>query len=296
MNKIIKTIAVAAALSAMLAFAGCQHATESGAESQPTVATASFSDYDLTSDYDESTATKITLADDGIQIAGEGAAAEGSAVSITKAGTYIISGTLSDGQIIVEADKQAGDKVQLVLNGVDITSKKGAPIYVISADKTLITLAEGSENSFTDAVSSEATACIYSADDMTINGSGALNVNGTVNNGIGSKNDLKIVSGNINVTAASNGLKGNDSVLVRNGDIKIEAKKDGIKSDNETDADKGYIYIEGGSLTINAGDDGLQSVSALTITGGSTSIKADGKIINCDGTLNVDSGCITQNN
>ena len=96
------------------------------------------------------------------------------------------------------------------------------------------------------------------------------------------------------MTAANHGLKGNDSVLIRNGEIKIEARKDGIKADNETDANKGYIYIEGGNITINAGDDGLQSVTALTITGGSTSVVAEGKIMNCDGKLDVDSGCITQ--
>ena len=194
----------------------------------------------------------------------------------------------------MEADKSAGDKVQIVLNGLNLTSRRGAPFCVNSADKTLITLADGTENSFADAAASDATACVYSSDDLTINGSGTLNVAGNVNNGIGSKNDLKIVSGSVNVTAANHGLKGNVSVLIRNGEIKIEARKDGIKADNETDANKGYIYIEGGNITINAGDDGLQSVTALTITGGSTSVVAEGKIMNCDGKLDVDSGCITQ--
>lgn len=296
MKKITKITAAAMSLGIMLAMAGCQGASGSAADVSASqgAATASFSDYDLTSDYDEATASKAVFSESGVQVSGEGAAAEGTVLKITKAGTYIISGSCSDGQVIVETDKSAGDKVQLVLNGLNLTSKKGAPLCVNSADKTLITLAEGSQNSFADAVATDAAACVYSADDLTINGSGTLNVAGNVNNAIGSKNDLKIVSGSVNVTAANNGIKGNDAVLIRNGEINIKARKDGIKADNETDADKGYIYIEGGNIVVNAGDDGLQSVTAITITGGMTSVVAEGKIMNCDGKLNVDSGCITQ--
>lgn len=297
MKKLTRIIAIIMSLGVMVVIGGCQAAVQSQtadlSETSGT-ATASFSDYDLTSDYDETTAATAVFSDGGVEATGDGVSAEGTTLKITKAGTYIISGSCSDGQIIVEADKSAGDKVQIVLNGLNLTSRQGAPFCVNSADKTLITLADGTENSFADVAASDATACVYSSDDLTINGSGTLNVAGNVNNGIGSKNDLKIVSGSVNVTAANHGLKGNDSVLIRNGEIKIEARKDGIKADNETDANKGYIYIEGGNITINAGDDGLQSVTALTITGGSTSVVAEGKIMNCDGKLDVDSGCITQ--
>lgn len=241
-----------------------------------------FSKFEVNSDYDSSAAV-ITLKDNDITIEGEGARADGNTVTISKEGTYVISGKLTDGQIVVQAAKT--DKVQIVLDGVDVTCTSGAPLCVESADKTVLTLAEGSTNVFTDkaAGNEEQNACIFSRDDLAVNGTGTLTVNGNYNNGIGSKNDLEIISGTVNVTAVKNGLKGNDSVAVLTGTINITAGKDGIKSDNDTEVQKGYVYIENADITVKAGDDGIQAVSALVFSKGRYEVECEGKKTNCDG-------------
>lgn len=249
--------------------------------------TAKFSDFEVTSDYDD-TSTTITLGET-IEIDGEGAVAEGTNVIISKEGTYILSGSLEDGQIRVAADKTA--KVQLVLNGVDITCTTDSPLYVETADGVVLTLASESENKFTDrdAYTGDGNACIYSKEDLAINGTGTLIVNGNFNNGIGSKNDLEIISGNIKVTALKNGLKGNDSVSVYTGTIDITAGKDAVKSDNEIDEGKGFVYIENADLTVNAQDDGIQAISAISYQGGTYTVSCVGKKTNCDVLENISS-------
>lgn len=244
--------------------------------------TVKFSKFEVNSEYDSS-ATVIRLKDNEITIEGDGAKANGNMVTVSKEGTYVISGKLTDGQIVVEAAKT--DKIQLVLNGVDITYTNGAPLCVKSADKTVLTLAQGSENVFTDRMhgNEEQNACVFSKDDLAINGTGTLTVNGNYNNGIGSKNDLEIISGTVNVTAVKNGLKGNDSVAVLTGDIHITAGKDGIKSDNDTEAGKGYVYIENADITVKVGDDGIQAVNALVFSKGTYQVECEGKKTNCDG-------------
>ncbi len=142
-------------------------------------------------------ATIIQLNGDTIRVDGLGATAEGSLVTISSAGIYQISGTLTDGQVIV--DTQDEEDVTLILAGVDITSQSSAPIYIVSAEKVILTLAAGFENVITDGDStvnldenSEPNAAIFSKDDLTINGEGSLTVNANYNNGIASKDDLKI--------------------------------------------------------------------------------------------------------
>lgn len=244
--------------------------------------TVKFSKFEVNSEYDSS-ATVIRLKDNGIAVEGEGAKAEGNVVTVSKEGTYVLSGKLTNGQIVVEAAKT--DKVQLVLDGADVSCADGAPLCVKSADKTVLTLAEGSENVFTDGENGneEWNACVFSKDDLAVNGSGTLTVNGNYNNGIGSKNDLEIISGTVNVTAVKNGLKGNDSVAVLTGDIHITAGKDGIKSDNETEAEKGYVYVEDADITVKAGDDGIQAVNAVVFLNGRYEVECEGKKTNCDG-------------
>ncbi len=230
--------------------------------------TAKFTKFEINSEYSESTATKITLED-------------GKDVLIDKAGTYILSGTMN-GKIVVKVAET--DKVQLVLDGVDVSCDEGAPLYVEEADKVVLTLADGSKNVFTDKAlpDEKINACICSRADMAINGNGSLEVNGNVNNGIGCKKDLEIISGNISVKAVKNGLKGNDSVSILSGTVTVDSKKDGIKSDNEVDADKGYVYIENAALTLNCGDDGIQAINAIVYKGGSYTANCVGKKTNCD--------------
>jgi len=253
-----------------------------------------FTKYDLNAGWAE--AVTVAFSEEGVIVNGSGVAVDGTTVYITTGGVYLLSGTCSNGRIEVEADKK--DKVQLVLNGLDLTCADSAPIYVVSADKCKITLADGTVNALTDAaeytlaLDKQPTACVYSKDDLTINGTGSLTVTGNAGNGIGTKNDLTIVSGTITVKAAKNGLKGNDSVSVKDGTIAIDAGNDGIKADTDNKDGKGYVYIAGGTITIIAADDGIQAQTDLTITAGTISVTAESKTVNSKGTQSIATGCI----
>ena len=239
-----------------------------------------FSKRDLDPSYDELTAT-ITLSGDTASADGSGVTTDGSVITITEEGVYLITGTLDDGQIIVNADKA---KVQLVLDNADITCTYSAPIYGMDSDKIFITLAEGSENTLTDGSSytyeedtlDEPDACIFSSDSITINGSGSLTVNGNYADGIKSKDDVVITGGSITVNAAADGIKGKDYVAVADGNITINAGEDGIKSTNDTDEGMGFVYTESGSFTINAGNDGIQAETELIIIDGEFDITSGG--------------------
>lgn len=200
-------------------------------------------------------------------------------VGITKAGTYILSGTLEDGQVTVSIP--AGETVFLILDGADISCSDDAAVCILNAGKTVITLAEGSVNSITDgkrtdAAESEASGAVYSKDDLTINGTGTLTVTANYNHGIHCKNDLKIISGHITVNSANDALKGRDSVTVRSGTITLNAGGDGIQSNNADEAGKGYVIIEGGELDITAGSDGIQAETDLLVTGGTIRLLTGG--------------------
>jgi len=213
-------------------------------------------------------------------------------VVIEKEGTYILSGTLDDGQIYVNVDSE--EKVQLVLNGVDITCSDSAAIFVENADKVSITLVEGTENILSDGGdkdSSNADGCIYSKDDLSINGSGKLVVNGNVNNGIDCNNDIKIVGGTIEVTAVNNGIKAKQSISIKDGDISVKAD-DAIKASSNSDDTVGSFYMEGGNLDLVAADDSITATVSIIIAGGKITSDAEGKNTNCDGTEKIAEGCL----
>ena len=256
------------------------------AASSPTSAGATVSaDYD-SDDLDTSLSsdhmTTITLAGDAITVDGNGATVEGNIVTIMSAGMYSISGALNDGQIIVNTEDE--EKVRLVLNGADIACSTSAPIYVVNAEKTVITLAEGTANYvsdgaayvFEDADSDAPNAAIFSHDDLTINGYGSLTVNANYKHGIVSNDDLKITGGSITVNAVADGIKGQDSLLVREGIVTINAGSDGMQANNDEDAEKGYVLIEGGTFNVTAGKDGIQAETSLLVSGGELTIASGG--------------------
>ena len=258
-------------------------------QSLETASAATAAEYDVEYDQDDlkvstdaSELSYVTLEGNSIAVAGNGAIFDGSTVTITTAGTYSISGTLDDGQIIVDTEDE--DTVFLILDGVEITCSTSAPIYVSNAEKVVLTLAEGTENYvtdgdsyvFEDAESDEPNAAVFSKDDLTINGSGSLTVNANYNNGIASKDDLKITGGTIIVKAVNDGIKGRDSLAVLDGEITVNAGADGIQANNDEDAAEGYIVIEGGVLSITAGLDGIQAETNLMVGGGEITITAGG--------------------
>lgn len=239
-----------------------------------------FSDRDKSGEYKESESVAITLNGSSAQCNGKGVTISGSTVTVTAEGTYILSGVLNDGMIVVEAEDTA--KVQLVLNGVIVSNSANAAIYVKSADKVFVTLADQTENtlenggSYTSIDDNNIDGVIFSKSDMTVNGSGSLTITAKAGHGIVSKDDLKIAGGVIAVTAENHGLSGKDSVRIGGGSLNITSGKDGIHAENADDSEKGYVYIADGTLKIVASGDGISAGSLLQIDGGSFSVKAGG--------------------
>ena len=263
----------------------------------PTEVLAANADYTTVkeSEWSESGAVDVKLSGSSASSSSQAVQVSGSTVTITQAGVYRISGSLT-GQLVVAAPDDA--QVVLILDGATISNSAGAAIDVQTADDVAIHLATGTTNTVSDASSyaedAEANAAIYSAEDLTISGTGALVVNANGNDGITSKDDLVILSGDITVTAADDALRGKDSLVVKGGTLALTAKGgDGLKSDQDSDATKGYVYVKGGTITIDAGDDGIQATTDTIITGGTITIAAADDGIKGDVTVSIGGGDIT---
>lgn len=218
---------------------------------------------------------------------GAGAQASAAGVVISSVGTYIVSGELTDGQLLVDAGDD--DKVQLVLAGAIIHNEDGAAIYVRNADKCFITLDAGTENNLSDGSSyaleddsDEPYATLFSRCDLTLNGSGTLNVTSAYRHAVCSKDDLVVVSGTYNISAVEDGLRGHDSVKVRDGVFTIQADGDGIKSNKDDDPTKGFVSIDGGAFDIQAGDDAVQGKTLVRLAGGSMVVAANDDAFHSD--------------
>lgn len=218
-------------------------------------------------------------------------------ISITSEGVYIIKGDASNVTITIDAGDN--DKVQLLLDGVSITNSDSPCIYVKNADKVFVTTSSSSVNSLSVTSSFSADgdvntdAVIFSKDDLVLNGLGTLNISST-DNGITSKDDLKITGGIINIDCTSDALEANESIAIADGNITINSQKDGLHAENDEDNSTGYIYICGGTLSIDASSDGIQATTVAQIDGGTFDISASEGIeatyvqIN-GGTINISS-------
>ena len=223
-------------------------------------------------------------------------------VTITSGGTYYIDGTLTDGQIYVNASDT--DRVSLVLNGVNVTCSTNSPIYVVNADETVISLAAGTENILNDTevyTDAEADSTIYSKDDLVINGSGSLTVNSNYLYSITSNDDLRIINGNIKVNhnsvdSSGAAVKGKNSVVINGGNLKVtcaaddtDTGADGIISNNGADSSLGYISITGGTVNVNAkGGDAIKSKkNYVSISGGTVTAKAENDAIQAETSISV---------
>ena len=245
-------------------------------EYAPIDVTNLFSDRDYETDYKN--AAPITLQD--TTASGSGVSINGSTVTITQEGAYLLSGSLTDGMIIVDTDSET--KVQLILDGASIHSETSAPIYIKQADKVFITLAEGSTNSlscgesYTAIDDNNIDAAIFSKDDLTLNGTGALMISSPAGHGIVSKDDLRITGGSYDITAAGHGLAGKDAVSIAAGSFIIQCGKDGIHGENDEDATLGSVYIGGGSFDITAEGDGISTGAAMQLAGGEYTLLCGG--------------------
>ena len=237
----------------------------------------SYKETDTTEAYEESTAVSISCNGTNVSISGSGAEASNGVITISKSGSYVLSGTLS-GRIIVNSED--ADPVRLILKGISVTCQTSAPLYVASADKVIVTTVENTVNTFKDGNSytyddeanQEPSAAIFSKDDLTFNGKGTLTVEASFKNGIQCKDKLKIVGGTINVTAQNDGIKGKDCVGISGGNVTVNAEGDGIQSSNTDAGNVGFVNIGGGTIKITSALDGIQGENGVCISGGEINV------------------------
>ena len=254
-----------------------------------------FSDSDLEIGYDDVTSAHITLSGTTAACDSDAVQISGSQITLTEEGTYILSGSLEDGMVIVDGEDSA--KVQLVLDNAQIGCSTSAAIYVRNADKVFITTAPDSQNTLSNSGEYVAIddnnidSVIFSKADLTLNGSGTLTISAAAGHGIVSKDDLVLSGGTYEITAASHGISGKDSVRIASGNYTITSGKDGIHAENADDTTLGFLYIEDGTFTIHAQGDGLSAGVYLQIEEGDFTITTgDGSATVTLDTGSTDSG------
>lgn len=245
------------------------------------IKTPEFDSDDNENNIDISNAAVITFSGNAATVTGSGASVSGGTVTIKSGGVYAVTGTASDGMLIIDASDTA--TVKIVLNNADILSKSSSAIYVKNAKKVILNAATGTVNTLTDGSTysgqnedGEPDSTVYSKSDLTINGNGTLNVNGNLNDAVKCKDTLKITSLTLNIKSVDDGIIGKDFAVIKDGNINITADGDGIKSTYDTDTTKGEICISGGTFNITAGADGLQATTEILISGGDLSITTGG--------------------
>lgn len=271
-----------------LMLSGCNAKTEKNTqqntESSNTVSTSvteidtseMFSERDKEVGYEESESTVILLADNGSSCESDAVSITENTVTIKDEGTYILSGSLSNGMVIVEAEDT--DKIQLVLNGVSISNAQSAALYIRSADKVFVTTASGTENilenngTYTAIDENNIDAAVFSKSDLTFNGEGTLTITAQEGHGIVSKDDLVLTSGTYVITSASHGISGKDSVRIANGSYNIVSGKDGIHAENTEDSSLGFVYLAGGTFDITSQQDGISASAWLQAEEGTYTI------------------------
>lgn len=259
-----------------------------------------FTGNDLDAGWDTSSATQIVLSDSGSKIIGNGAYVYNGDVYIVYAGRYVLTGELTDGSVVIDADKN--DKIWVCLNGVALHCSDNAALRVEQADKVFLTLADGVENSLSSggqyeeqAAASGVDGVIYSRDDLTINGGGSLVIEGEYQHGIVCNDNLAVTGGDITIRAVQDGIHANDSVRICSAALSISAGDDGITASN--DGETSFIYVESGSISIPACYEGLEAVN-VTIAGGTIDIAPTDDGINASGrgnssTIRITGGEIT---
>ncbi len=240
-----------------------------------------FTDRDYQTDYEENGSVFIQLNGSSASASSDSVQISGTTLTITEEATYILSGTLDDGMIIVNAPDTA--KLQLVLDGVNIHCETSTPLYILEADKVFVTLADGTENTlsnggtFTAIDENNIDAVIFSKQDLTLNGSGSLTINSPAGHGIVSKDDLVLTGGTFTVNAASHGLDANDSVRITGEtSITVDSGKDGIHAENNDDTSLGFVYISSGTMKIESEGDGISAGAYMQIEGGTIEVLAGG--------------------
>lgn len=240
-----------------------------------------ITDDDYYTVYTETSAAKINLLGETAETNSPNVEIDEGTITILGGGIYVLSGSLDDGSIIVDSADDAA--VKLFFNGVNVISSDFSAVYVKQAGKTIISLVPGTENTLSDGGSydeekvkdGKPSAALYSKDDLTINGSGTLTINGNYKDALKANDTLKITEGSLSINAADNGINTNDYIAALDVNINIVSGGDGIKCDGESE-EKGFIVFEGTSVSIESGEDGISASSALFMNDMETNIVSGG--------------------
>lgn len=291
--RILSIIISAALMAGCLTACGENGTTSGGTLDENTATTVTGGETtvttpDLSADVeapDVTDAVTISLSGEMATVTGSGAEVENGVVTITAGGTYVVTGTMTEGRIIVNAPKE---EVTLVLQNASVTCSSGSPLYVYKSKTTTIYLPDGTASALTDGASytfndsyssaeeDEPNACLYSKSDLIIAGAGSLTVKANYNNGITGKDTLLIEKATVTVTAANHGINGKDSLTVKNAAITVTSGGDALRSTNDSDSTLGCIVIADSTLNLTAGEDGIQAETTLTISGGTTTVTTAG--------------------
>jgi len=244
-------------------------------------------------------ATQIAASGDSIVVTGDGAVAENGKVTIRKAGTYLLSGTLEEGQLLVDAEE--GAEIILIFDGFKISNSTDAPLLFESGSSITLVLKDGSENAVTDLRSSaeENQAAIYTKSDLTISGNGTLDVTGTAEDAIHSKTKVTVQGGTINLKAGDDAIHADETLTILDGKVTVLESEEGLEGL--------VVDIQGGDITVNASDDGLNASDGsgsdkargqategaeIRISGGVLTVKAGGDGIDSNGDLIISGGTV----
>ena len=213
-------------------------------------------------------------------------------IEITKSGTYHLTGSLTDGEIVIKGDSEG--KIRLILDNVNLHNSNGPVIICYSADDLVIELVGRNNlsdgNSYSIQYDEDVTGAIYSKADLSFTGDGTLNLTANYQDGIISKDDLKFNSGTYNITSLEDGIRGKDSVYVINGNFTIDSSSDAIKSTNETDQGKGFVMLENGNYSLTAGGKGIKATNSIFISGGNYTINTKDDSIHSNNYVGIRGG------
>ena len=221
---------------------------------------------------------RITLKGDSAEVRGGGAKAEGSVVTISAVGSYRVSGSLSNGQLIVDTGEDPVN-VTLILDGAQIRNDSGPALWIKQAKNVHLQL-DGEDNLLVSGTEADLAgyddtrsgAALYAEDDLIIDNGGSLTVKGYLNNGITCKDDFRQDSGIISIEAANNGLRASESITVTGGTLNVRSGNDGLKTSSADKEGKGFIELSGGDVNIECGGDGISAVTTLTLSGGTVNV------------------------
>lgn len=246
-----------------------------------------FSLYETSADetYDEASAVQISLKGESAEIKGNGASVSGSDITITAAGTYVLSGTLNNGSVTI--DTTDSDSVRLFLNGAEIHSANGPAIYVKNAKEVILTSLTGTTETISASGENadEKKGAVYAKDDLVITGGGSLNLTSEKGDAVHGNDKVTVSGALVNITAASDGIDANQNLLIQDSILTITSEKDGLKAGDSDDTTgevtvKADVTISGGVINITAGDDGIQATGDVSGDDSDISIVAGGGYVN----------------